>query len=57
MYEDLHTDMKGKYLDARGNPISTALERVRILSSRVLTCPNATILLHLRYSVTRQFVQ
>ena len=36
MYENLHTDMKGEYLGAGGNPISTALERVQSLSSFVL---------------------
>ena len=28
VYEDLHTDVKSKYLGAGGNPIRTALERV-----------------------------
>ena len=37
--------MKSKYLGARGNPISAALERVQSLSSLVLTYPNAAILL------------
>ena len=47
MYKDLHTAVKGKYLGAGGNPISTALERVQSLSSHVLTYPNATISLRL----------
>ena len=46
MYEDLHMDVKGEYLGAGGNPISTALEQVQSLSPRVLTYPNAAILLH-----------
>ena len=46
LYEDLHTDVKGEYLGSGANPISTALEQVRSLSSRVLTYPNAIILLH-----------
>ena len=37
MYEDLNMDVKGEYLGAGSNPLSTALERVRSLSSRVLT--------------------
>ena len=45
-YEELHKDVKGEYLGTGANPISTALERVRSLSSRVLTYPNAAILLH-----------
>ena len=45
MYEDLDTDVKGEYLGAGGNPISTVLELVQNLSSRVLTHPNAAILL------------
>ena len=45
MYEDLDTDVKGDYVGASGNPISTALERVLSLSSRVLTYPNPAILL------------
>ena len=45
MCEDLHTDVKGKNLGAGGNPIHTAFERGRSLSPRVLTYPNAAILL------------
>ena len=43
--EDLHTDVKGEYLGAGGNPMHTAFERGRSLSPRVLTYPNAAILL------------
>ena len=43
--EDLHTDVKGEYLGAGGNPIHTAFERGRSLSPRVLTYPNSAILL------------
>ena len=57
MYDDLHMDAKGEYLGAGGNPISTALERVQSLSTRVLIYPNAAILLHLLLRCNAQFIQ
>ena len=45
MYEDLHTEVKGEYFGTGGNPIRTALERVRSFVSRVLTYLNAAVLL------------
>ena len=54
----IHMDVKGKYLGASGNPTSTALERVRSLSSRVLTYPNdAKVCCVCRFSVMQQFFQ
>ena len=50
-------DVKDEYLSAGGNPISTTLEQVQSLSTRVLTYPNAPFCCICRFGVKRQFIQ